>query len=161
MADVGKLCRKSGGNALCFKHGGSALVFKAEQVGDVTVRVPWTPQSYTCNTFSTYHEITFSATGSFTQGAGSIVSQTNGGTEVVFTLRVTQGPAVFSISTACSTPCTAHEEDPGVTCNVFANQRGAAPKVKSGVSAPRSESGSSPTVTNVNFDAFRKLTGIT
>lgn len=157
---LGDLCYKKGGSALAYKKGGSALVYKSKPSGDVTVRVPWSPQSYTCHTYDQYHEITFACSGSFTSGSGSIVSQVNGGTEIVFTLRVTQGPAVFAVSTGISTPCSATEEDPGATCDILANQRGVTPKVKRGVSAPRSESGKSATVTNINFDSSKKLTGI-
>ena len=104
---LGDLCYKKGGSALAYKKGGSALVYKSEPSGDVTVRVPWSPQSYTCHTYAAYHEITFVCSGRFTSGSGSIVSQVNGGTEVVFTLRITQGPAVFAVSTGISTPCSA------------------------------------------------------
>ena len=160
MSNIGKLCYKHGGDALAYKHGGDALVYKSEPSGDVTVRVPWSPQSYTCHTFNVYHEIAFVCSGRFTSGSGSIVSQVSGGTEVVFTLRITQGPAVFAVSTGISTPCSATEEDPGATCDILANQRGVTPKVKRGVSAPRSESDKSATVTNINFNSSKKLTGI-
>ena len=157
---LGDLCYKKGDTALAYKKGGSALVYKSKPSGDVTVRVPWSPQSYTCHTYDQYHEIKFACSGSFTSGSGSIVSQVNGGTEVVFTLRITQGPAVFAVSTGISTPCSATEEDPGATCDILANQRGVTPKVKRGVSAPRSESDKSATVTNINFDSSKKLTDI-
>lgn len=156
----GDLCYKHGGTALCYKHGGTALIYKALQPGDVTVRVPWTPQDYVCNYQGVYHVITFTATGSFVQGAGTILSQTSGGTEVVFTLRVTQGPAVFRVLTSSSTPCRGTYEDPGVTCRVLANQRGVTPKVKTGVAAPRVETGASAAATDISFDINRKLTGI-
>lgn len=157
---LGDLCYKKGGTALAYKKGGSALVYKSEPSGDVTVRVPWSPQSYVCHTYDQYHEIAFVCSGRFTSGSGSIVSQVNGGTEVIFTLRITQGPAVFAVSTGISTPCSATEEDPGATCDILANQRGVTPKVKRGVSAPRSESGKSATVTIINFNSSKKLTSI-
>lgn len=157
---LGDLCYKKGGSALAYKKGGSALVYKSEPSGDVTVRVPWSPQSYTCHTYDQYHEIAFVCSGRFTSGSGSIVSQVSGGTEVVFTLRITQGPAVFAVSTGISTPCSATDEDPGATCDILANQRGVTPKVKRGVTAPRSESGKSATVTNINFNSSKKLTDI-
>ena len=157
---LGDLCYKKGGTALAYKKGGSALVYKSEPSGDVTVRVPWSPQSYVCHTYDQYHEIAFVCSGRFTSGSGSIVSQVNGGTEVIFTLRITQGPAVFAVSTGISTPCSATEEDPGATCDILANQRGVTPKVKRGVPAPRSESGKSATVTNINFNSSKKLTSI-
>lgn len=157
---LGDLCYKKGGTALAYKKGGSALVYKSEPSGDVTVRVPWSPQSYVCHTYDQYHEIAFACSGRFTSGSGSIVSRVSGGTEVVFTLRITQGPAVFAVSTGISTPCSATEEDPGATCDILANQRGVTPKVKRGVSAPRSESGKSATVTNIIFNSSKKLTSI-
>ena len=157
---LGDLCYKKGGTALAYKKGGSALVYKSEPSGDVTVRVPWSPQSYVCHTYDQYHEIAFVCSGRFTSGSGSIVSQVSGGTEVVFTLRITKGPAVFAVSTGISTPCSATEEDPGATCDILANQRGVTPKVKRGVSAPRSESGKSATVTIINFNSSKKLTSI-
>lgn len=157
---LGDLCYKKGGSALAYKKGGSALVYKSEPSGDVTVRVPWSPQSYVCHTYDQYHEIAFVCSGRFTSGSGSIVSQVSGGTEVVFTLRITQGPAVFAVSTGISTPCSATEEDPGATCDILANQRGVTPKVKRGILAPRSESGKSATVTNINFNSSKKLTSI-
>ena len=157
---LGDLCYKKGGTALAYKKGGSALVYKSEPSGDVTVRVPWSPQSYVCHTYDQYHEIAFVCSGRFTSGSGSIVSQVNGGTEVIFTLRITQGPAVFAVSTGISTPCSATEEDPGATCDILANQRGVTPKVKRGSSAPRAESGKSATVTNINFNSSKKLTSI-
>ena len=157
---LGDLCYKKGGTALAYKKGGSALVYKSESSGDVTVRVPWSPQSYVCHTYDQYHEIAFVCSGRFTSGSGSIVSQVNGGTEVIFTLRITQGPAVFAVSTGISTPCSATEEDPGATCDILANQRGVTPKVKRGVPAPRSESGKSATVTNIIFNSSKKLTSI-
>ena len=157
---LGDLCYEKGGTALAYKKGGSALVYKSEPSGDVTVRVPWSPQSYVCHTYDQYHEIAFVCSGRFTSGSGSIVSQVNGGTEVIFTLRITQGPAVFAVSTGISTPCSATEEDPGATCDILANQRGVTPKVKRGISAPRSESGKSATVTNINFNSSKKLTSI-
>lgn len=157
---LGDLCYKKGDSALAYKKGGSALVYKSEPSGDVTVRVPWSPQSYTCHTYDQYHEIAFACSGRFTSGSGSIVSQVSGGTEVVFTLCITQGPAVFAVSTGISTPCSATEEDPSATCDILANQRGVTPKVKRGVSAPRTESGKSATVTNINFNSSKKLTGI-
>lgn len=157
---LGDLCYKKGGTALAYKKGGSALVYKSEPSGDVTVRVPWSPQSYVCHTYDQYHEIAFVCSGRFTSGSGSIVSQVSGGTEVVFTLRITQGPAVFAVSTGISTPCSATEEDPGATCDILANQRGVTPKVKRGVPAPRSESGKSATVTNIIFNSSKKLTSI-
>ena len=157
---LGDLCYKKGGTALAYKKGGSALVYKSESSGDVTVRVPWSPQSYVCHTYDQYHEIAFVCSGRFTSGSGSIVSQVSGGTEVVFTLRITKGPAVFAVSTGISTPCSATEEDPGATCDILANQRGVTPKVKRGISAPRSESGKSATVTIINFNSSKKLTSI-
>ena len=157
---LGDLCYKKGGTALAYKKGGSALVFKSEPSGDVTVRVPWSPQSYVCHTYDQYHEIAFVCSGRFTSGSGSIVSQVSGGTEVVFTLRITKGPAVFAVSTGISTPCSATEEDPGATCDILANQRGVTPMVKRGISAPRSESGKSATVTNIIFNSSKKLTSI-
>ena len=157
---LGDLCYEKGGTALAYKKGGSALVYKSEPSGDVTVRVPWSPQSYVCHTYDQYHEIAFVCSGRFTSGSGSIVSQVSGGTEVVFTLRITKGPAVFAVSTGISTPCSATEEDPGATCDILANQRGVTPKVKRGISAPRSESGKSATVTNINFNSSKKLTSI-
>lgn len=157
---LGDLCYKKGGTALAYKKGGSALVYKSEPSGDVTVRVPWSPQSYVCHTYDQYHEIAFVCSGRFTSGSGSIVSQVSGGTEVVFTLRITQGPAVFAVSTGISTPCSATEEDPGATCDILANQRSVTPMVKRGVSAPRSESGKSATVTNIIFNSSKKLTSI-
>lgn len=160
MSDVGKLCYKQGDGRLAHKMGSGSLIYKSEPSDDVTVRVPWSPQSYTCHTYDQYHEIAFACSGCFMSGSGSIVSQVSGGTEVVFTLRITQGPAVFAVSTGISTPCSATEEDPGVTCDILANQRGVTPKVKRGVSAPRSESGKSATVTNINFNSSKKLTGI-
>lgn len=160
MSDLGKLCYRHGVDALAYKHGGDALIYKSEPSGDVTVRVPWSPQSYVCREFGRYHEITFACSGLFTSGSGSVVSQVSGGTEVVFTLRITQGPAVFAVSTGISTPCSATYEDPGATCDILANQRGVTPKVKRGVPAPRSESGKSATVTNIIFNSSKKLTSI-
>ena len=157
---LGDLCYKKGGTALAYKKGGSALVYKSEPSGDVTVRVPWSPQSYVCHTYDQYHEIAFVCSGRFTSGSGSIVSQVNGGTEVIFTLKITQGPAVFAVSTGISTPCSATEEDPGATCDILANQRGVTPMVKRSISAPRSESGKSATVTNISFNSSKKLTSI-
>ena len=113
-----------------------------------------------CRAFGKYHEIAFACSGLFTSGSGSIVSQVSGGTEVVFTLRITQGPAVFAVSTGISTPCSATYEDPGATCDILANQRGVTPMVKRGISAPRSESGKSATVTNIIFNSSKKLTSI-
>lgn len=159
----GDLCYKKGGNSLCFKSGGSALVYKIDPSArptEAVVRVPWTPQSYVCNTYDTYHEITFSCTGSFTDGSGEIVSQTNGGTETVFKLRITEGPAVFTISVSDSTPCTATDEDPGATCRVLVSQRGVAPIALSGVSVPRTDGGAKPNIIDVSFDEARKLTGV-
>lgn len=158
--DTGALCYKSGGNALCFKGGGSALVYKGQSAPPATIRVPWGPQSYVCSTYDTYHEISFNCSGSFVSGAGSVLSQSSDGTETVFKVKVTQGPAVFAVSVGTSTPCSAAEEDPGAKCRVLAAQRNAAPKAKSNVSAPRSESGASPTVVRVSFDSDGKLTGI-
>ena len=157
---LGDLCYEKGGTALVYNKGDSALVYKSEPSGDVTVRVPWSPQSYVCREFGQYHEIAFACSGLFTSGSGSIVSQVSGGTEVVFTLRITKGPAVFTVSTGISTPCSAAEEDPGATCDILANQRGVTPKVKRGVPAPRSESGKSATVTNIIFNSSKKLTSI-
>ncbi len=156
----GDLCYKKGGNALCFKHLGSSLVHKGEASAEATVRVPWSPQSYVCSTYNEYHEISFSCSGSFTEGAGSIVEQTGSGTETVFKLKISDKPAVFEISVSTSTPCTAKEEDPGATCRVFVSQRGVTPRSKSGVSAPRAESGGSPTTVRVSFDSAGKLTGV-
>ena len=157
---LGDLCYKKGDTALAYKKGGSALVYKSESSGDVTVRVPWSPQSYVCHTYDQYHEIAFACSGLFTSGSCSIVSQVSGGTEVVFTLRITKGPAVFAVSTGISTPCSATYEDPGATCDILANQRGVTPMVKRGISAPRSESGKSATVTNIIFNSSKKLTSI-
>ena len=156
----GDLCYKSGGNALCYKGGGTALVYKGQASPTATIRVPWGPQSYVCNTYDTYHEISFSCSGAFASGSGSIVSQSSDGTETVFKVKVSEGPAVFALSVSTSTPCGAKEEDPGATCRVLAAQRDASPKAKSSVSAPRTESGSSPTVVSVSFDADGKLTGV-
>lgn len=159
----GDLCYKKGGNSLCFKSGGSALVYKADPVAkptEATVRVPWAPQSYTCTTYNTYHEITFSCSGSFTRGSGSVVSKTDGGTETIFKLQVTKGPAVFTVSVSDTTPCSATEEDPGATCRVLAAQTGATPKSKSGVTIPRIDGGASPNTVRVSFDSNKKLTGV-
>lgn len=158
---IGDLCYKSGGNALCLKGGSTPLVYKGLSAQTATIRVPWSPQSYVCNTYSVYHEISFVCSGFFSSGAGSVVSQSSDGTETVFKVKVTSGPAVFTLSVASSTPCSATQEDPGVSCRVLAAQRNASPKSKSAVSAPRSESGASPALVSVSFDANGKLTGVT
>lgn len=156
----GDLCYKKGGNALARKKDGDALVYKAAPSKTATIRVPWTPQSYVCNTYSAYHEISFSCSGAFSSGAGSILSKSDGGTETVFKVMVSQGPAVFTVSVSTSTECSAASEDPGVTCRVFAAQAGVTPMVRKTVPAPRAESGSAPTAVRVSFDASGKLTGI-
>lgn len=158
----GDLCYKSGGNALCFKRGGSALVCKGDGLGDITVRVPWTPQHYVCTTYSQYHEISFSVSGAWTVGGGgAVLSQDDGGSETVIVIaRPTARPAVFTLSISCSTPCSATDEDPGVSCDVFATQTGAHPLSKRGVSAPRTATGAFPATVSLSFDADGKLTGV-
>lgn len=156
--------RKSN-HPLCFKRGSGEgassfpLIFKGG--AEAVIRVPWGPQSYTCHTYDAYHDIAFQANGRFANGTGTIVSQTDGGTEIVFRIKVSSGPAVFEISANSSTPCTATSEDPGVKCSVLANQTGAAPKMKKSISVPRIETTPSPSVTRVNFNASCKLVSIT
>ncbi len=135
------------------------LVYKGGK--ETTIRIPWLPQTYTCHTFTVYHIIAFAASGAFTSGSGKIVSQTDGGTEIVFKLKVESGPAVFEISVNSSTPCAAEDEDPGVKCSVAVNQVGVTPKMKKSITVPRIETTHSPKKILISFDADCKLVSIT
>lgn len=135
------------------------LIYKGGK--ETTIRVPWLPQSYTCHTYNYYHVIAFTASGTFTAGSGRILSQTDGGTEVVFKIKVEAGPATFEISASSSTPCAATQEDPGVKCNVFVNQVGTTPQMKKSIAVPRIETTGTPKKILVKFDAACKLVSIT
>ena len=56
MEGLGQLAFRKGGSALAYRKGGNALVYKGEP-RPITIRVSWGPQSYTCSTYSTYHEL--------------------------------------------------------------------------------------------------------
>lgn len=158
--DKGLLCHKRGGGALCYKRGDGRLVYKGEVPGEVTVRVMWSSNSYTCRMFSVDHQIRFVCTGEFTSGRGRVILHADRATETVFVLRIEHGPATFEVQASCSSPCTDKTEDPGVTCYVVASQRNATPGSKSGMSAPRTETGAAPGLAYVNFGSDGKLTGI-
>lgn len=155
MSNVGRLCHKRGGSALCHKKGGSALIYKVdrEEPGAVTIRIPWSPQAYTCATYGAYHDLAFGVVAQTTQGAFGVMSQEVGGTETVIRIEsVKDAPAELRISLTCGMDCAA-DEDPGVTCRVLAKQDGGALVSKSGISVPRSGG----VDVRVKFDAQKKL----
>lgn len=156
MSNVGRLCYKRGGSALCYKRGGSALIYKVnkgDEPGAVTIRIPWSPQAYTCVTYGAYHDITFGVVAQTTQGSFETMSQEVGGTETVIRIEaVKEGPAELCIQLTCDMDCAA-DEDPGVTCRVLAKQDGGALVTRSGISVPRSGGVS----VYVKFDAQKKL----
>lgn len=156
MSNVGRLCYKRGGSALCYKRGGSALIYKVnkdDEPGAVTIRIPWSPQAYTCVTYGAYHDLTFGVVAQGSQGAFGVMSQEVGGTETVIRIEsVREGPAELLVELTCLMDCAA-DEDPGVTCRVLAKQDGGALMAKSGISVPRSGG----VIVRVKFDAQKKL----
>lgn len=157
MADIGKLCYVYGGSALAYKSGESALIYKSagEEYGDIVVKIEWSPQSYVCKKYGYYHEIKFVCSGTWSAGSGTSTTDASGSLFVI-TLADVAPSSVYAISLGCTTPCEDTTEDPGVTCNVYANQRGAVPSAKQGVSCPRNTIATAAVV-RVEMDADGKL----
>ena len=158
MADLGKLCFKSGGSALAFKSGGTALIFKAlkKKPGACTIDVVWRPETWICQTYDIEHRISFDCTGVFTSGNGNAVRAV-GASSVTFTLSGITGPAAFTLTFDMDNNCSTNE-DPGVKVDFVAAQSGAAPCILTGVRCPSADAGSQSVV--VSFDAAGWLTGV-
>ena len=119
MEGLGQLAHVKGGSALAYRKGGHALVFKGRS-RPITIRVPWGPQSYTCSTYSTYHELSFSTNVGWLLGSGTILESVQEGTEHVFKVRVTKAPAEFFVRMQGSSPCSAVREDPAEIPDMWA-----------------------------------------
>lgn len=119
MEGLGQLAFRKGGSALAFRKGGNALVYKGEP-RPITIRVSWGPQSYTCATYSTYHELSFSTSVGWLLGSGTILESVQEGTEHVFKVRVTKAPAEFFVRMQGSSPCSAVNEDPAEIPDMWA-----------------------------------------
>lgn len=155
--------KKSGVRALCYKKAGNrhgALCYKCASP-EVTIRFSWSPQAYVCRSFNAYHEISLRLDASFTAGSGVVVSRHDGGTETVFTIKVTKGPATFELRAGSVTDCIALDEDPGVVGNAFAAQRGQPPRMRTRIQVPREHSDTGDAVILINFNGDRLLTGVT
>ena len=158
--DIGKLCRSKSGSSLIYsKKDSSKLVYKAEQPEECTIRVQFGSQSWTCNTYSCYHEIQYAASGgSFEQGSGTVISSYSVQDSAEFKVKPKAGASSsFVFSVVANTSCGAIEkENPGASCTVAAAQKGVAPKTKGNTQCQ-------PNVAiriYVNFDTNGKLTGI-
>lgn len=127
-SDLGLLCHKKNGSALAYKKGGSALIFKG-QPRNITIQIPWGPQSYTCMTYSAYHEIGMSIGTAWNLGSGAVLSRTDGGSETEMVIKATSVPARFALTLQASSPCAAISEtpaeEPDVGAQVVAIQAGA------------------------------------
>lgn len=119
MEGLGQLAFRKGGSALAYRKGGNALVYKGEP-RPITIRVSWGPQSYTCATYSTYHELSFSTSVGWLLGSGTILESVQEGTEHVFKVRVTKAPAEFFVRMQGSSPCSAVNEDPAEIPDMWA-----------------------------------------
>ena len=108
---LGQLAFRKNGSALAYRKGAHALVYKG-QPRPVAIRVPWGPQSYTCSTYSTYHELSFQTSVGWLLGSGTVLESVQEGTEHVFKIRVTTAPAQFFVKVQGSSPCSAVSEDP-------------------------------------------------
>ena len=119
MEGLGQLAFRKGGSALAYRKGGNALVYKGEP-RPITIRVSWGPQSYTCATYSTYHELSFSTSVGWLLGSGTILESVQEGTEHVFKVRVTKAPAEFFVRMQGASPCSAVNEDPAEIPDMWA-----------------------------------------
>lgn len=119
MEGLGQLAFRKGGAALAYRKGGHALVYKVEP-RPITIRVSWGPQSYTCATYSTYHELSFSTSVGWLLGSGTILESVQEGTEHVFKVRVTKAPAEFFVRMQGASPCSAVNEDPAEIPDMWA-----------------------------------------
>ena len=119
MEGLGQLAFRKGGAALAYRKGGHALVYKVEP-RPITIRVSWGPQSYTCATYSTYHELSFSTSVGWLLGSGTVLESVQEGTEHVFKVRVTKAPAEFFVRMQGSSPCSAVNEDPAEIPDMWA-----------------------------------------
>jgi hypothetical protein len=160
MSNLGRLCHVKGGGALAYRKGGDALIFKGNPPGEVVIRIPWGPQSYVCDAVGVYHELQFSATVQIVAGAGSIVERSEGGTETVVKVRIYSAPATIEVLTSIVSPCSDGSQDPGVSCDVLATQRGAVPRSRRGVAAPRLSAGGEPTSVRIEVGADCRLSGV-
>ena len=119
MEGLGQLAFRKGGAALAYRKSGHALVYKVEP-RPITIRVSWGPQSYTCATYSTYHELSFSTSVGWLLGSGTILESVQEGTEHVFKVRVTKAPAEFFVRMQGASPCSAVNEDPAEIPDMWA-----------------------------------------
>lgn len=154
--------RATGENAgsLLYRKSGEKvghLVYRSDGRDDIcTIRVPWKPQHYTCDTYHQYHEAEATIDGQVTSGSLELVSHTVGTTEDVFEVRVLAGPAVFTLSLSADFNC-ASDEPGDLTCDVFATMRRGEPKMKRDCACPRSQT---PNTVQVLFNAAVLLEGI-
>lgn len=119
MDGLGQLAHVKGGAALAYRKGGHALVYKVEP-RPITIRVLWGPQSYTCSTYSTYHELSFSTSVGWLLGSGEVLESVQEGTEHVFKVRVREAPAEFFVRMQGVSPCSAVNEDPAEIPDMWA-----------------------------------------
>lgn len=159
MADnpeIGKLCWTGGGSLAFSKSDAVHLIYKGEPVNECTIVVQFGPQSWTCVTYSCYHEIHYSASGS---GSGvTVVSQYVSPDHAEFKVQPTRGSASsFTVSVVANTDCAAiSKEHPGASCSASAAQLGSSPKSSGNVSCQPKVS----VQITVRFDSSGKITGI-
>ena len=156
MTDYGKLCYSATDNtSLIYK-----VIPKEKEIGNTTIRIPWTPQSYVCETYHVYHELTFNCSGRFTSGSGTATGNTNttgsSSVEMVITLSNVSANAVFTINVSYNTPCSAQDTAP-VQCDTFVTQQGGPTLALQGNSVAKS---SSSTAIRISFNGDGVLTGV-
>lgn len=156
--DLGKLCYTGSGSLAYSKQDNTSLIFK-DATEQCTIKVNFGIQSWVCNTYDCYHEIKYSAQGSFEGGSGTIVSSLVGMPDSAeFVVKPSSGStSSFVVTVTATTSCGAlDKEHPGATCSVAAAQKGATPKSKGNTDC-------NPNVQvriYVSFDSNGKLTGI-
>lgn len=127
MEGLGQLAYRKGGSALAYRKGGHALVYKGVP-RPITIRVPWGPQSYTCSTYSVYHELEFSSSLGWLMGSGTLLESSTEGTEHVYKVRVAEAPAQIFVRFTGTSPCSAagdKTEIPDMWAEAVVSQAGA------------------------------------
>lgn len=127
MEGLGQLAFRKGGSALAYRKCGHALVYKGEP-RPITIRIPWGPQSYTCATYSAYHELGMSVSSGWLVGSGTILEQVTEGAEFIFKIKAIEAPAQFFVRLAGASPCVAAAdgtEIPDMWASAVATQQGA------------------------------------